>query len=304
VILPGTRLPEARRRAAERLAAEGIDDAMLEARLILRMATGIDPALPGRGADGCLDADQAARLGDLLARRLAREPIARLAGHGAFHGLDLTLNAACLIPRGDTEAVVEAALALLPRDAPSRVLDLGVGPGTILLALLSERPAATGLGIDLSGEALAAARANATALGLAGRAAFQTGRWSEGLGGAFDLVVSNPPYIPSADCDGLAPEVARHDPRLALDGGPDGLAAYRAILSVAAQRLTPHGAVLFEVGAGQADDVADMMRKSGLPFTATRTDLGGHQRVVAGAASAQVLGDIVDFPVGRRGETD
>ena len=280
MILPGTRLPEARRRAAERLAAEGIDDAMLEARLILRMATGIDPALPGRGADGCLDADQAARLGDLLARRLAREPIARLAGHGAFHGLDLTLNAACLIPRGDTEAVVEAALALLPRDAPSRVLDLGVGPGTILLALLSERPAATGLGIDLSGEALAAARANATALGLAGRAAFQTGRWSEGLGGAFDLVVSNPPYIPSADCDGLAPEVARHDPRLALDGGPDGLDAYRAILADVVRLLVPGGHVVAEVGIGQAPDVARIALAGGLRLVALRSDLGGVPRAL------------------------
>ena len=280
MILPGTRLPEARRRAAERLAAEGIDDAMLEARLILRMATGIDPALPGRGADGCLDADQAARLGDLLARRLAREPIARLAGHGAFHGLDLTLNAACLIPRGDTEAVVEAALALLPRDAPSRVLDLGVGPGTILLALLSERPAATGLGIDLSEEALAAARANATALGLAGRAAFQTGRWSEGLDGAFDLVVSNPPYIPSADCDGLAPEVARHDPRLALDGGPDGLDAYRAILADVTRLLAPGGHVVAEIGIGQAPDVARIALAGGLRLVALRSDLGGVPRAL------------------------
>ncbi|KAF0125839.1 MAG: release factor glutamine methyltransferase [Xanthobacteraceae bacterium] len=281
MITAGTSFAEARRLAAARLVTAGVDDAALEARLLLKIASGIDVALPTAAASGCLDAEQAGRFDHLLERRIAREPLARITGHGEFHGLDLALNPACLIPRDDTEAIVEAALALLPPGVPARVLDLGVGPGTILLAILSERPAATGVGIDLSEEALAAARANAGALGLADRAAFRRGRWTEGLDGTFDLVVSNPPYIPSADCDGLEPEVALHDPRLALDGGADGLDAYRAILGDAARLLAPGGHVVFEIGMGQAPDVVRLAATHGFRLAGLRSDLSAIPRALA-----------------------
>lgn len=280
MIAAGTSLAEARRLAAARLLAAGVDDAALEARLLLKIASGIDVALPTSAATGCLDAGQAGRFDGLLKRRISREPLARITGHGEFHGLDLALNPACLIPRDDTEAIVAAALALLPAAGPARVLDLGVGPGTILLAVLSERPGATGLGVDLSGEALAAAEANAVALGLAGRAAFRPGRWTEGLDGSFDLIVSNPPYIPSAECDHLEPEVALHDPRLALDGGRDGLDAYRAILGDAARLLAPGGHLVVEIGMGQAPDVVGIAAAHGFRLVALRSDLSAIPRAL------------------------
>jgi len=280
LITAGTPFAEARRLAAGRLVAAGVDDAALEARLLLKIASGIDIALPTAAASGCLDAEQAGRFDGLLERRIAREPLARITGHGEFHGLDLALNPACLIPRDDTEAIVAAALALLAPGASARVLDLGVGPGTILLAVLSERPHATGVGVDLSGEALAAAEANAAALGLAGRAIFRAGRWTEGLDGAFDLIVSNPPYIPSAECDRLEPEVALHDPRLALDGGDDGLDAYRAIFADAGRLLAQGGHVVVEIGMGQAPDVVGIAAANGFRLVGLRSDLSAIPRAL------------------------
>lgn len=284
MIPAGTNLAMARRLAAERLAAAGIEAAASEARILLRLATGLDPALPGAAAGTCLDPAQRDRIEALIARRLTREPVARIIGTGAFHGLDLALNAACLIPRDDTEALVAAALDLLPADAAARILDLGVGPGTVLLAILSERPEVSGLGIDLSAQALAAARDNARALALADRAAFAEGRWTEGLDGPFDLIVSNPPYIPSADCDGLEPEVALHDPRLALDGGVDGLDAYRAIFADAGRVLVPGGHVAVEIGIGQAPDVAGIARACRFRLTRLISDFAGIPRALVFAA--------------------
>lgn len=280
MIPAGTSLGAARRLAAERLVAAGIEEGSSEARLLLKLATGRDAALPGAAADTFLDAAEAARASTLVARRLAREPVARIIGTGSFHGLDLALNAACLIPRDDTEALVVAALDLLPARGPARILDLGVGPGTVLLALLSERPQATGLGIDLSAEALDAARENARTHGLADRAVFAQGYWTEGLAASFDLIVSNPPYIPVADCDRLAPEVALHDPRLALDGGADGLDAYRAVFTGAGQVLNPGGHVAVEIGIGQAPDVARIARACGFRLARLVSDLAGIPRAL------------------------
>jgi len=280
VISAGTTLAAARRLLADRLAAAGIDDAATEARLILKLATGRDAALPGAAADSGLDAGEAACASGLAARRLAREPLARIAGQGAFHGLDFALNDACLVPRDDTEALVDAALRLLPAGEPATILDLGVGPGTILLALLTERPAARGLGVDVSAQALEAARRNALALGLADRADFAEGRWTEGLVGAFDLVVSNPPYIPARDCDALAPEVALHDPRLALDGGADGLDAYRAIFEGVGRVLKPGGHVAVEIGIGQAPDVTAIACACGFRLERLNSDLAGIPRAL------------------------
>ena len=276
----GATIATARRAAAERLAAAGLPDASLDARLLLMSVVGIDPAHPGAAAQRPLTADEAARFEALLIRRVAREPIARILGAAEFHGLPLTLNADCLIPRGDTEALVEAALAVLPIGEPRCILDLGTGPGTILLALLAERPQATGLGIDLSAEAVAAAEANAGALGLGSRARFQNGSWAEGVTETFDLVVSNPPYIPSATCEGLEPEVALHDPRLALDGGADGLDAYRAIIADAPRLLAPGGRLALEIGIGQAPEVTAIARRHGLVLAGLKSDLGAVPRAL------------------------
>jgi len=276
----GATIAAARRAAAERLAASGLPDASLDARLLLMNVCGVDPAHPGSAAQRPLTADEAERFEALLARRLAREPIARILGAAEFHGLPLILNADCLIPRGDTEALVEAALAVLPTGEPRRILDLGTGPGTILLALLAERPLTTGLGIDLSAHAIAAAEANAASLGLASRVRFRSGSWAEGITETFDLVVSNPPYIPSATCEALEPEVALHDPRRALDGGADGLDAYRAILAAAPRLLAPGGRLMVEIGIGQAPDVVAIARHLGLRLIRLHSDLGAVPRAL------------------------
>jgi release factor glutamine methyltransferase len=280
LIAAGIPLREARRRLAELLSKAGIAEADLDARLLVRHASGCDPAHPGAEADQLLDAGAAEALVLLANRRLAREPVARILGIREFHGLALQLNAACLVPRDDTEAVVGAALRELPRERASHVLDLGTGPGTILLALAAERPRATGLGIDLSEDALSSARANAAALGLGDRVRFQAGRWTAGLDGPFDVIVSNPPYIPSADCDGLDREVRDYDPRLALDGGVDGLDAYRAILGDVGRLLAPGGTVVLELGIGQAYSVAAIARAAGLRLKALVSDLAGIPRAM------------------------
>lgn len=273
-------LSAARAGLAARFRAAGIEEPEADARVLVRHVTGVDPALPGLAAQRPLAADEAETVEALAARRLAREPVARIVGVREFFGLAFALNAACLVPRPDTETVVEAALAVLPADRPLRVLDLGTGPGTILLAILHERPEARGLGIDLSAEALEVARANATALGLAGRADFRQGDWTFGLDGAFDLIISNPPYIPSLDCETLQAEVREHDPRLALDGGPDGLVAYRAILAAAGPLLAPGGHVVLEIGIGQAMDVARLAREAGLSLKGLASDLAGIPRAL------------------------
>jgi release factor glutamine methyltransferase len=280
LIEAGTPLREARKRLARAFAEAGIAEADLDARLIVRHASGVDPAHPGMASEALLDAASAGRLAGFASRRLAREPVARILGTGEFHGLPLALNAACLIPRDDTEAVVAAALDAIPPDRASRVLDLGTGPGTILLAVLAERPLAQGLGVDLSVEALAAARANAEALGLEGRVAFVAGNWTDGLDGPFDLIVSNPPYISSADCERLDPEVRDHDPRLALDGGAEGLDAYRAILGDIGRLLAPGGTAVLELGIGQAHPVAAIARGAGLAIRALHSDLAGIPRAL------------------------
>ena len=185
------------------------------------------------------------------------------------------------MPRPDTETVVEAALARLPdRGAPLSVLDLGTGSGCLLVALLHETPAARGLGIDRAEAALRTARGNAAANGVGTRAAFAAGNWADAVGGRFDLLVSNPPYIPARDIPGLAQEVRDHDPRLALDGGADGLDAYWAILSQASGLLAPGGLAVLEVGAGQAPAVGGLAEAAGLRVEAVAADLAGHDRAV------------------------
>ena len=276
-------LRQLRRVAESRLAAAGIDTPALDARLLIEHALGLTREDLFTRANDPVPEPDAARLLALIDRRVAHEPVGRILGHREFWTLDLALNADTLEPRPDTETVVEAVLKDIPdHRSPLRILDLGTGTGCILLALLAELPNATGLGVDLSPNAVAAAAANAARNGLAGRARFQTGDWGDGLTERFDVVVSNPPYIPSAEIAALAPEVREHDPLRALDGGADGLDPYRIIAGQLPSLLSPGGIAALEVGQGQAGDVARLLAAAGIAVTGIFRDLGGVERCVRG----------------------
>jgi release factor glutamine methyltransferase len=265
--------------AAARLAAAGIDEAAAEARLLVGHALDAPVTAVIGHPERAVAAPAAARLDGLLARRARREPMAYLLGRREFWSLDLAVTPATLIPRPDSETLVEAVLALLPdRTAPLSVLDLGTGSGCLLLALLSELPAARGVGVDADPDAVAVAAANAVRVGLAARATFRRGDWSKGLTGAFDLVVANPPYIRRGEIDRLAPEVARYEPRRALDGGEDGLDAYRAIAPDLPRLLVPGGIAAFEIGADQAETATAILCRPGLEALGIRQDLAGRPR--------------------------
>lgn len=271
------------RRAAEALLTDaGCDTPSLDARLLIQHALKLDRADLLFMADQPLDPSDAADAWELIERRSTRVPVSRIIGARGFWTLDLGVNAATLDPRPDTETVVDAVLEAIPeRDRPLRILDLGTGSGAILLALLAEYPEAVGLGIDLAPDAVRQAAANAATCEMAGRAAFQGGSWGDGLlDEAFDVVVSNPPYIPTNDIAGLAPEVREHDPMLALDGGADGLDAYRALADQLPRLLAAQGVAALEVGSGQADQVAELLTLAGLALTGVRVDLGGVARCV------------------------
>jgi release factor glutamine methyltransferase len=222
----------------------------------------------------------------LTGRRVRREPMAYILGEREFWGLTFKVSPAVLVPRPDSETVIEAVLGLMPdRSRAWRILDLGLGSGCLLLTLLREYPQARGVGLEASSEALAVAQQNAGALGVGERARLVGGDWrqpgwTETLGGPFDLVVSNPPYIDSAAIDGLMPEVARFEPRLALDGGGDGLDAYRLIAAAGLQLVVSGGHLVVEVGEGQAVDVRHIFAAAGLAPLAPWKDLGGIERVV------------------------
>ena len=289
--LGGQTVEAARRALAARFRAGAIDSAELDARMLLGAVLGLDLTGLIAAARRLLTAAEAARLEDSARRRLAGEPVARLVGRKEFWGLPLRLSAATLVPRPDTETVVELALELaleIRRGAgdPTRrlcIADLGTGSGAILLALLSELPDADGYGTDVSVAALRTARANAADLGLADRAAFIACDYVAALAGTFDLIVSNPPYIRSAAIPGLAVEVRDHDPLGALDGGTDGLDAYRALIPQAARLLAQRGALIVEAGQGQSGDIQELMTAAGLtPERPPKSDLAGIPRAVAG----------------------
>lgn len=274
------------RDTAVALTAAGIDNVRFEARLLLSHATGLTiEQLIARGPDAA-PAAAAATLRELTARRVRREPMAYILGEREFWGLPFKVSPAVLVPRPDSETVIETVLDLLPdRSRKLRILDLGLGSGCLLLTLLREYPQATGVGIDASEAALAVAQANAEALGVAPRARLATGDWRQAgwtdrLEGPFDLLVSNPPYIESVAVEGLMPEVARHEPRLALDGGADGLAAYRIIAAALPALVVPGGWAIVEVGEGQAPEIASLFAAEGLVPRPSRKDLGGIERVV------------------------
>ncbi|MBS0220581.1 MAG: peptide chain release factor N(5)-glutamine methyltransferase [Proteobacteria bacterium] len=275
------------RDTAVALATAGIDNVRFEARLLLAKASGLSvEELVSRGSDPAPESIVPA-LRSLTARRLKREPMAYILGEREFWGLPFKVTPAVLVPRPDSETVIEAALSLLAdRTRAWRLLDLGLGSGCLLLTLLKELPQAQGIGLDISGAALEIARTNAVSLGVAGRATLIEGDWRrpgwEGqLGGPFDLVVSNPPYIATDEISRLMPEVARHEPRQALDGGPDGLGAYRIIAAVGRRLIVPGGHLLVEAGEGQAIEIASIFLSSGLIPLPPWKDLGGIERVVA-----------------------
>jgi release factor glutamine methyltransferase len=277
----GIPVQQARRALGSAFDAAGLDTPDLDARILVAHALGLDHAgLVAAGARA-LDHTEAAEIASLADRRLAREPVARILGTREFWGLPLTVTPAVLVPRPETETVVELALSLIEdRTRRLRLADLGTGSGAILLALLHELPNAFGIGTDIAPGALWVARRNAMRLGLADRARFVACDYGAALAGPFDLVLSNPPYIATAVIATLAPEVRDHDPLCALDGGADGLAAYRALAADAA-RLVGAGHLVVEIGAGQERDVEFLLTQKELALAARRHDLSGVERALA-----------------------
>jgi release factor glutamine methyltransferase len=281
VLTPGMTIGRARREVAERLRACGLDTPELDARLLVGHALGLDHRALTTDSARVLTPPETDRLGADVARRLRHEPVARIVGRKEFWSLPLRITPAVLVPRPETETVVEAALAVVARGAAARIADIGVGSGAILLALLSELPNAMAIGTDRDAGALQVARRNAEHLGLAGRAAFVACDFGAALAGSCDLVVSNPPYIATREIATLAPEVRDFDPRGALDGGSDGLTAYRAIAADAPRLLAPGGWLVVEVGIGQAEAVTALFAGIGLETPdPPRRDLAGVPRVV------------------------
>jgi release factor glutamine methyltransferase len=283
VLAPPMTISQARRAVAECLRGRGFDTPDLDARLLVGHALGLDHGTLAVAAARALTRAEAERLEAVLARRLAHEPVARIRGSKEFWSLPFAVTPDVLVPRPDTETVVEAALAVVGRDRALRIADLGTGSGAILLALLSELPTTYGIGTDRSERALAVARRNAVDLRLADRAGFVACDFADAVAGPCDLVVANPPYIPSDDIASLARDVRDYDPRLALDGGADGLSAYRVIAADAARVLVPGGWLVVEFGIGQAGAVAGLLARCGLAVPGEpRRDLSGRPRVVIG----------------------
>lgn len=288
VDVPAT-LGEAAGFAQRSLRAAGIEDAGRDARLLVAAAADATTADIISHPERLLSDDVRTRIASMLARRSSHEPVSRILGEREFYGRRFLLSSATLDPRPDTETLIDVALAIADREGwrekPIRILDVGTGTGCILITLLAELPLASGVGTDVSSEALAVAATNAASLGVGPRASFERRDVLEGVEGRFDLIVSNPPYIPTADIAGLDPDVRDFDPHAALDGGADGLNIYRKLTTRLAKTLAPGGAVVVEVGAGQADAVALVFQqafvKTRLPEVTLHTDLGGHTRCVA-----------------------
>lgn len=271
----------------------GIDSPELDARVLVAHALGLDHAALVAADARKLTLREEHAVAALARRRLAREPVARILGWKEFWSLPLRVDASTLVPRPETETVVEAALAFLEgrgrRTEPLRLADLGTGSGAVLLALLSELPNAFGVGTDVSMAALLVARDNAGRIA-PGRAHFVCCDMAAALRGPFDLIVSNPPYVASADIAGLGPEVRNFDPRRALDGGPDGLAFYRSIAAAAPALLAPGGAVIVELGFGQAQPAGEVFAGVGLAPLPPRPDMNDAPRVlVASGHEARAL---------------
>jgi release factor glutamine methyltransferase len=278
------RLHDLLRAGRARLAACGLEDPGLEARILIEHLTGTDRAVAIADPERLITPETVERVAEALARRERGEPVHRILGVRDFYGLSLALSPATLEPRPDTETLVEAMLAFVRdtavRTGRCRILDLGTGTGAIALALLSAVPEAVATGTDLSGEALATARRNASDNGLEARFEALASDWFEAISDRYDAIVSNPPYIRTGAITGLDVEVRAHDPRLALDGGADGLDAYRRIAAGCRTFLAPGGRVGVEIGHDQKADVAAIFAAGGLRPVEARRDLGGRDRVL------------------------
>ncbi len=263
-------------RAAQAMAAAGHDEALREARYLIIAAIGLSHDALLLKPETRITPEQSDTLEQWLQRRIAHEPLAKIIGRKEFYGRAFRTSSATLDPRPDSETLIDAALSLQAQ----RILDVGTGTGCLLLTLLAEWPQATGVGVDVSESALEVARANAAALHVTKRVAWQRTSYTDGLTGTFDLIISNPPYIPTATVATLPPAVREYDPHLALDGGADGLVAYRALSQSLAKHLAPHGHILLEIGQGQAQAVAGLFTNAGLTCCASHSDVGGIVRVL------------------------
>jgi release factor glutamine methyltransferase len=282
-----TTLVSAWKAAKARLEAAGVEGPVIDARLLVEAASGASRVDIITDPHRLLTDEQALTLESLVSRREKREPVSHILGVRGFWKIMLKVTPDVLTPRPDTESLLDVLLPRIPVDRAVSVLDLGVGSGAILLAILSERPAARGLGVDVSAEAVAVARENAANLGLVSRVALLRGDWTAGLASdSFDVVVANPPYIATGDLGDLAPEVRDHEPRLALDGGYDGLEAYRAIAPQIMRVLRPDGVFAVEIGLGQAAAVEALFQDAGAMSVSVHNDLTDRQRIVAGMKKA------------------
>lgn len=270
-------LAEFLRGAERRLAEAGVDNPGLDARILLAHALETDRARILAAPERALSPHEESRAEVLVKSRARREPVSRILHEREFHGLMFGLNEATLDPRPDSETLIDAAVDKMPKQ-PARILDLGTGTGCLLLALLHELPNASGLGVDCAPRATEQARHNAEKLGLGGRAEFRVGNWAEGVAERFDCVISNPPYIPHKEIPKLMPEVRDYDPHLALDGGADGLCAYRILIPRLPDLLAPGGIAVFETGEGQMAAVSALFQRAGFKKIETRRDLGGIER--------------------------
>lgn len=275
------KIDDALRDASRTLDQAGVENARADARLMLRFILKISLSdLLARG-DDTLDADQKKQFEALVEKRAARRPMAQVIGMREFWGLDFKVTEHTLDPRPDSETIIEMLFKYQPvRSKPLTIVDFGTGTGCLLLAALSEYPAARGVGVDISDAALTVAEGNAVALRLKNRAIFKKSDWNSQINGVWDVVISNPPYIKTEEIPGLSPEVAKFEPRLALDGGGDGLQCYRAITRFLPKVLADGGVALLEVGAGQAASVADLAKEQGLRIEEIAHDLAGIERCV------------------------
>jgi release factor glutamine methyltransferase len=287
----GMTIAAARRRIADALREEDFDTPDLDARVLVAHALHLDHAGLIRDAGRGLSSAEVDAIAALATRRLKREPVARIVGMKEFWSLPFSVNAATLVPRPETETVVEAALEAIdaggPRDQPLRILDIGTGSGALLLALLVELPNAIGIGTDISIAALNVARGNAERLGLAHRAQFVACDLAAALQGPFDLIVTNPPYVESGVIATLAPGVRDYEPRQALDGGLDGLDAYRAIAAQVPRLMAERACLVAEFGAGQSEAVTAILRARGLAVANLSRDMSGILRSLTAVSACQ-----------------
>ena len=257
-----------------------IELSALDARLLLQSASGLNHEDLIAQPNMVLADDKVAKFKTFIERRLNHEPVTRILGEREFYGRPFQVSPAVLDPRADTETIIELILELLGEE-PKRFVDLGTGSGAIAITLLAERPNWSGISVDISVEALKIAQTNAVALGVGQRLAFHNSSWFDGITEKFDLIVSNPPYIPHREVFELSLEVQNYDPHLALDGGRDGLEAYKAIATQAADHLNSNGLVILEIGAGQCADVTQIFEAQGFALSRHKSDLGGHIRALA-----------------------